>query len=150
AWAHPRSAHRTSAAGCSCSPARLPTPRARDHKGADAGRGDLNRAVELLKTPTANLGRHGGGQHPAKRRAGGHGPTLADELEHLVPATGCPGARLLPTPLASDATKGGPNQRRGSKGDPALPTAAVRMVPCAAPCPARTPTAPGAPTPPRS
>lgn len=35
----------------------------------------------LLLTPTANLGKNGGSQHPDKRRAGGHGPTLADQVE---------------------------------------------------------------------
>ncbi len=45
-----------------------------------------------LKTPTANLATNGGSQHPEKRKAGGHGPTLADEIEHL-----------LPTPMAHDA-----------------------------------------------
>lgn len=47
---------------------------------ASAG-GDL----PTLKTPTANLGNNGGSQHPDKRKAGGHGPTLADEIEHLLP-----------------------------------------------------------------
>ncbi|MFG2986185.1 DNA (cytosine-5-)-methyltransferase [Streptomyces sp. NPDC048258] len=28
---------------------------------------------------------NGGSQHPDKRREGGHGPTLADEVEHLLP-----------------------------------------------------------------
>ncbi|KPI04491.1 hypothetical protein OK074_4625 [Actinobacteria bacterium OK074] len=55
-----------------------------------------------MKTPTANLGTNGGSQHPAKRKAGGHGPNLADEVEHL-----------LPTPKASDGAKGSPNQRHG-------------------------------------
>ena len=53
----------------------------------------------LLKTPTAQLAVNGGSQHPDKRKAGGHGPTLADEAEHL-----------LPTPKASDHK--GQNQRR--------------------------------------
>lgn len=39
----------------------------------------------LLKTPTSNLGANGGSQHPDKRKVGGHGPTLADEIEHLLP-----------------------------------------------------------------
>lgn len=39
----------------------------------------------LLRTPTAQLGTNGGSQHPEKRKAGGHGPTLADEVEHLLP-----------------------------------------------------------------
>lgn len=100
----------------------------------------------LLKTPTANLAVNGGSQHPEKRKAGGHGPTLADEVEHLLPT---PAARdwksgefnlmdrnarqlnevvvnLLPTPRASDGAKGGPNQR-GSKGDLALPAVAHRI-----------------------
>lgn len=39
----------------------------------------------LLKTPTSNLGSNGGSQHPDKRKAGGHGPSLQDEVEHLLP-----------------------------------------------------------------
>lgn len=49
----------------------------------------------LLKTPTSNLGSNGGSQHPNKRKSGGHGPTLADEIEHLLP--------LLPTPRTTDS-----------------------------------------------
>ena len=52
----------------------------------------------LLRTPTAQLATNGGSQHPDKRKAGGHGPTLADEVEHL-----------LPTPTARDYK--GANQR---------------------------------------
>lgn len=87
--------------------ATLPTPDAsvaNDGKGPDTwlarrekvknGRGmPLTIAVQLLKTPTAQLGVNGGSQHPAKRKAGGHGPTLAGEVEHL-----------LPTPRAADHT----------------------------------------------
>lgn len=40
---------------------------------------------KLLKTPTSQLAINGGSQHPEKRKAGGHGPTLADEVEHLFP-----------------------------------------------------------------
>ncbi|KRC37498.1 hypothetical protein ASE15_05135 [Oerskovia sp. Root22] len=39
----------------------------------------------LFRTPTAQLAVNGGSQHPDKRKAGGHGPTLADEVEHLLP-----------------------------------------------------------------
>lgn len=42
-------------------------------------------SLPLLKPPTAQLATNGGSQHPDKRRAGGHGPTLADEIEHLLP-----------------------------------------------------------------
>lgn len=108
----------------------------------------------LLKTPTAQLAVNGGSQHPDKRKAGGHGPTLADEVEHLLPTpvvTDAAGTRnrtagrsnpnsehhsgttltdalcpLLPTPRATDGTKGGPNQR-GSSGDLMLPSAVVQM-----------------------
>src|SRR4051812_41547506 len=42
-----------------------------------------NDCSSLLVTPTSNLGTNGGSQTPAKRKAGGHGPTLADQVEHL-------------------------------------------------------------------
>ncbi|MFD1660200.1 hypothetical protein ACFSL4_18845 [Streptomyces caeni] len=70
-----------------------------------------------MKTPTSNLGSNGGSQHPAKRKQGGHGPNLADEVEHL----------LLPTPKASDGIKGSPNQRHGN-GDLTLPSAAASLL----------------------
>jgi hypothetical protein len=82
-------------------------------------RGRLEAQVDLLlRTPTAQLAVNGGSpQHPDKRKAGGHGPTLADEVEHL----------LLPTPRATDGTKGGPNQR-GSSGDLMLPSAVTLLA----------------------
>lgn len=55
---------------------RLPLPEL--HIGGSA-------SSSLLKTPTAQLAINGGSQHPEKRKAGGHGPTLADEVEHLLP-----------------------------------------------------------------
>ena len=109
-------------------------------------------ALRLLKPPTSQLAVNGGSQHPDKRKAGGHGPTLADEIEHLLPAPpprwnpsdpGCKcniggmgrradcqahgAAHLLPTPRATDGSKGGPNQR-GSSGDLMLPSA-VHLLP---------------------
>ncbi len=71
----------------------------------------------LLKTPTSNIGKNGG-RHPSKRKSGGHGPNLADEVEWL----------LLPTPKASDGIKGSPNQRHGN-GDMTLPSAAASLLP---------------------
>jgi hypothetical protein len=85
-----RSALPTSASACSSSPG-LPTPAARDWRGGGQ-KGQLPTAVLLLKTPTAQLAINGGSQHPDKRKAGGHGPTLADEVEWL-----------LPTPLVGDS-----------------------------------------------
>ncbi len=137
----------------------LPTPNASDGKGASAptgrtrpdgrphlaGDSDLPEAVRLLKTPTAQLAVNGGSQHPDKRRAGGHGPTLADQVEHqLLPtpmaADGDQASlvfprgnatligSLLPTPRATDGTNGGPNQR-GSSGDLMLPSAVIGLLP---------------------
>lgn len=40
--------------------------------------------LRLFRTPTAQLAVNGGSQHPDKRKRGGHGPTLADEVEHLL------------------------------------------------------------------
>ncbi|WP_390898473.1 hypothetical protein [Streptomyces angustmyceticus] len=53
---------------------------------------------------------------PDKRKSGGHGPNLADEVEWP----------LLPTPQASDGIKGSPNQRHGN-GDLTLPSAAAAL-----------------------
>lgn len=72
----------------------LPTPRAADGKrGPNVNRGgssheggdDLVTVVmRLFKTPTANLGSNGAAQHPDKRKAGGHGPSLDDEVCFLL------------------------------------------------------------------
>ena len=37
----------------------------------------------VLPTPSANIADNGGTQHPDKRRAGGHQPSIADVIEHL-------------------------------------------------------------------
>ena len=60
---------------------RAPQTRGSGHPESGAGGSDLT----LLRTPTAQLAINGGSQHPDKRKAGGHGPTLADEVEHLLP-----------------------------------------------------------------
>ena len=103
----------------------LPTPMAADGgtgRGSSSGNGmrNVSKAIHreaLLRTPTAQLAVNGGSQHPDKRRQGGHQPTLADEVEHL-----------LPTPLATDGSKGSPNQR-GSSGDLMQPSAVHQMLP---------------------
>lgn len=56
----------------------------------------INLADPLLPTPSANVGTNGGSQHPDKRRAGNHQPSIQDVAEHT----------LLPTPQAHDAQKG--------------------------------------------
>ncbi|MFC9331709.1 hypothetical protein [Kitasatospora sp. NPDC057015] len=88
--------------------------------------------VTLLLTPTSNLGSIGGSQHPDRRKEGGHGPNLSDLVEHL-----------LPTPRATDGTKGGPNQR-GSKGDLTMSSAAARLAP-GSPSPSRAGKRPAVP-----
>ncbi|WP_230423212.1 hypothetical protein [Prauserella cavernicola] len=70
----------------------------------------------LLATPTASLALGGGSQHPDIRKAGGHQPSLADQVVHL-----------LPTPRASDGTKGSPGQR-ASSGDLTV-SSAVALLP---------------------
>ncbi|WAL67097.1 hypothetical protein ORV05_04735 [Amycolatopsis cynarae] len=44
----------------------------------------MSASSSLLKTPTAQLASNGGPQHPEKRKAGGHGPTLEDEVVFLL------------------------------------------------------------------
>lgn len=69
-------------------PALFPTPRTSDANGGgsmvteDSTSGQPS---QLFRTPTAQLAVNGGSQHPDKRKRGGHGPTLADEVEHLIP-----------------------------------------------------------------
>lgn len=100
--ARTKSAPPTAAAASSSAPGRLlSTPVASDggtDRGSSAGWGLRDEARKLFKTPTSNLGSNGGSQHPDKRKAGGHGPTLADEVEHL-----------LPTPAARDWKSGESN-----------------------------------------
>jgi hypothetical protein len=59
---------------------------------------------------------NGGSQHPDKRKSGGHGPTLADEVEHL-----------LPTPKASDPERGDCASERARR-SPVLETV-VNLLP---------------------
>lgn len=67
----------------------LPTPLTRDWKSGSTNLGTVGRPLSevalLLKTPTANLGKNGAPQDPEKRRKGGHGPTLDDEVSFLLP-----------------------------------------------------------------
>lgn len=107
AYELPTSAHHTDGSGSLFSQlgGKLLTTPTTTQRGTDANletregaRANLhNEVIELLKTPTAQLAINGGSQHPDKRKAGGHGPTLADEVEHL-----------LPTPKAGDADFGMP------------------------------------------
>jgi len=82
----------------------------------------------LLKTPTGNLGSNGGSQDPRKRKAGGHGPTLADEVEHLAPRSRRSCGELLPTPRTSDANGVGSH----GTGGPDLRTVVSALLPAPA------------------
>jgi hypothetical protein len=170
----PASGHLTAVSGSSSPPGLLPTPSANQYEcepevwearrerikaqGINGNGFGLTTAMAvqaLLKTPTAQLAVNGGSQHPDKRRLGGHGPTLADQVEHEIPTSSpllpTPAARdwksgqsnimdrnsrplnevvemLLPTPRATDGTHGGPNQR-GSSGDLMLPSAVMGLLP---------------------
>jgi hypothetical protein len=72
----------------------------------------LNAVATLLPTPTATP--YGNNQSPSP------GAAVRPSLDSLAPT-------LLPTPRATDGTKGGPNQR-GSSGDLMLPSA-VMLIP---------------------
>lgn len=76
---------------------------------ADGSRG----AVALLPTATAQDSASSGG------REGSSNITLTDAMVR---------GRSLPTPRATDGTKGGPNQR-GSSGDLMLPSAVMHLLP---------------------
>lgn len=102
----------------------LPTPAARDHKSQTASPADYRRnspplIALLLPTPTATP--YGNNQSPSPGAA--VRPSL-DSLFLLPTPTGA----LLPTPRATDGTKGGPNQR-GSSGDLMLPSAVQTLLP---------------------
>lgn len=81
---------RTSGTASSSLPGRvttLPTPRVSDANGGGSTVTEdsiSGRPSQLFRTPTAQLAVNGGSQHPDKHKAGGHGPTLADEVEHLL------------------------------------------------------------------
>lgn len=74
----------------------LGTPRTNAGKGPGnlaraQARRNLESQVVLMKTPNSALGTSGGGQHPELRKAGGHGPTLADQMEFEIAGDVTPG-----------------------------------------------------------
>lgn len=91
---------------------------ARDPFHAAAVHSALFRPVALLPTPDAYEPMRGSSVHPDRKRAGRHQVCLSDVTEHT----------MLPTPRATDGTKGGPNQR-GSKGERMLPSAVHHLLP---------------------
>lgn len=104
------------------------TMKAKHNNGNGHGKSLNVEAQRLLPTPGAAAGERGRatGQDPAIRREQGRQVELADivcwELRDRTRDT------LLPTPRATDGTKGGPNQR-GSSGDLMLPSAVSSLLP---------------------
>ena len=98
----------------------LPTPSADNSRGIPYGTTDYaslaNSVVALLPTPEAKLGSSGPDYARADRDGSG-----GDDLTTTL-------FKLLPTPRATDGTKGGPNQR-GSSGDLMLPSAVHELLP---------------------
>jgi DNA (cytosine-5)-methyltransferase 1 len=99
----------------------LPSPIAVDAKACthrtDPGGPSLSDEVRLLPTPRAS------DTGTAGRKAGrGFRPPLSQQV---LPLTGT--EALLPTPRATDGTKGCPAQR-GSKGDLMLPSAVIQLI----------------------
>lgn len=92
----------------------LPTPDATHGRKTTRTSVLLPGVVTLLRTPTAQLAVNGGSQHPEKRKQGGHGPTLADEVEHL-----------LPTPTSTNSSGNGTNNR----GELLLPGVVQALLP---------------------
>jgi DNA (cytosine-5)-methyltransferase 1 len=101
---------------CELLPTPLVTNRAGMEPSPSSAAGNRGRDLgALLKTPTAQLAVNGGSQHPDKRRAGGHGPTLADQVEH----------EMLPTPTAADGDRTSLTYPRA--GDADLPEAVALL-----------------------
>jgi DNA (cytosine-5)-methyltransferase 1 len=103
----------------------MPSPdTARDR--LDSGRRNLDDATALLPTPNATHGRPTSRTGPLLDGIADLLPTPTAQNVHGAGSHGSGGdnlqTALLPTPRASDATKGGPNQR-GSSGDLMLPSA---------------------------
>jgi DNA (cytosine-5)-methyltransferase 1 len=99
----------------------LPTPTASDAKNCthrtQTGGQSLPDAARLLPTPQAS------GTGTAGPRAGADfRPPLSQQVLPLVDPEA-----FLPTPRATDGTKGCPAQR-GSKGDLMLPSAVIRLL----------------------
>ncbi|GHH32241.1 hypothetical protein GCM10017774_12850 [Lentzea cavernae] len=96
--------------------ARRETHRARGTNGNGMGT-PLSIAVRLLPTPTAS------DANASTHLKQDGGPSLTDQCRLLEQ----PPPPLLPTPRATDGTKGCPAQR-GSKGDLMLPSAILQLL----------------------
>jgi hypothetical protein len=99
--------------------------KAKHNNGNGHGKSLNVEAQRLLPTPGAGAGEkgRGTGTDPVARRERGKQVELADIACYELTDRGA----LLPTPRATDGTKGGPNQR-GSSGDLMLPSA-VQLLP---------------------
>lgn len=99
--------------------------KAKHNNGNGHGKSLNVEAQRLLPTPVAREGEKASMQHSARKRIEqGRQPFLTHVIADLLRDNE---AALLPTPRATDGTKGGPNQR-GSSGDLMLPSA-VNLLP---------------------
>jgi hypothetical protein len=110
AYARPTWEPHTSDSGSS---SLLPTPTARDHKGANQRDDPTSLHGALLPTPRAS-----DTGTPGRRSGSGFGPPLSQVINE----------QLLPTPKASDGRSGSPNYR-SSSGRDTLPSAAFALLP---------------------
>ena len=113
----------------------LPTPTTRDVKGHNQRRDTTSLTGALLPTPSAADALGGHLSRSGARSSELLLPGVAKQLGTLLPLGGersdenrRQGQVLLPTPRATDGTKGGPNQR-DSSGDLMLPSAVARLLP---------------------
>lgn len=126
AYELPTSAAVTAANGCS---SLLPTPTASEARGTGKrGTGGPDLRTALLPTPAARLGSRWGTPNveTARRRMDDEGRRNLDLMGRNARPLNEVVVNLLPTPRATDGTKGGPNQR-GSSGDLMLPSAVVLL-----------------------
>lgn len=116
---------RIDASGCS---SLLSTPQARDGKGVP-GKGfnqaNLARDVSLLPTPAAC--NPNDGEQPETWLARRERVKVTAKNGNGMGTPLAVAVQLLPTPRATDGTKGGPNQR-GSSGDLMLPPAVMLLL----------------------
>lgn len=98
-------------------------------RAADVGAPHGRLRVFITAHPTEDPSGGRGGRRAALPLAGGAGGSDAPPVG-ADSRPGAPGTapRLMPTPRATDGTKGGPNQR-GSSGDLMLPSAVAQLLP---------------------
>ena len=93
----------------------------------------------MLPTPRASAGEQRQTRRSPSQHAGRHGRSLAAEIGELACPRPQPPARLLPTPRASDGTKGSPNQCYSNGLSLASTAARIKLLPTPSACDTGTP-----------